>query len=79
MPVREPHPVFFREAVASILNQTLKDFELIILEAPPGLEATRTLGSFTDCRIRYFCDPSWAHVVDQRNFGLRIANSAEVL
>jgi len=34
MPVLNPHPVYFRQAVESILNQTFEDWELVIVEDP---------------------------------------------
>jgi len=32
MPVLNPHPIYFRQAVESILNQTLDDWELVIMK-----------------------------------------------
>ena len=45
---------FFREALDSILNQTYKDFELIIVNdaSPEGLDAI--VKSYDDPRIRYY-------------------------
>ena len=36
MPVLAPQPIYFREAVSSLLTQTLTDIELIIVRGPIG-------------------------------------------
>ena len=89
--VVDPHPVYFREAVASILGQTLSELELIIIEEPSGrrvadvLQGTeappRSAGAvppIDDARIRHFCHPHRTSLVDQRNRGLEHARSEYV-
>ena len=45
MPVLNPHPVYFPEAVASIVAQTFTDWELVIVEDPSPSSATGPNGS----------------------------------
>lgn len=70
MPVWKPHPVYFREAVRSILRQTLDDMELLVVELPSEVSAERLLAEFQDSRIRYVQSPVRASLVAQRNLGL---------
>jgi glycosyltransferase involved in cell wall biosynthesis len=75
MPVRNPHARFFREAVQSILAQSVRRLELIICEAPPGRQASSMLRDISDSRVLHCTDLGWRHVIDQRNHGLRVARS----
>jgi glycosyltransferase involved in cell wall biosynthesis len=67
MPVLNPHPVHFPEAVASILNQTFSDFELVIVEDPSPASAADLLRLFDDPRIRHFCNDARTGLIAQRN------------
>ena len=78
MAVKNPHPVYFTEAVNSILRQTLTDFEFLIMEAPSQRSAKKLLKGIEDPRIRYVQDARWTHVNDQRNHGLSIAQASLV-
>lgn len=73
--VIDPHPVYFREAVESILSQTLRDLELVIIEEPHGRRVVDVLQGIDDPRIRHFCHPHRTSLVDQRNRGLQHARS----
>jgi glycosyltransferase involved in cell wall biosynthesis len=73
--VIDPHPVYFPEAVRSILGQTLSDLELIIIEEPHGRRVVDVLQGIDDPRIRHFCHPHRTSLVDQRNRGLEHARS----
>jgi glycosyltransferase involved in cell wall biosynthesis len=73
--VIDPHPVYFREAVQSVLNQTLRDLELVIIEEPHGRRVVDVLQGIEDPRIRHFCHPHRTSLVDQRNRGLEHARS----
>jgi glycosyltransferase involved in cell wall biosynthesis len=73
--VIDPHPVYFPEAVHSILGQTLSDLELIIIEEPHGRRVVDVLKGVDDPRIRHFCHPHRTSLVDQRNRGLEHARS----
>ena len=67
MPVLNPHPVYFREAVQSVLAQTLEDFELIIVEDPSPASAADTLTGFNDARIHYYRNLQRTSLIQQRN------------
>jgi glycosyltransferase involved in cell wall biosynthesis len=76
MPVLNPHPVYFREAVASILAQQLADIELVIVEDPGESSAAELLPA--DSRVRHIRNPARTSLVDQRNRALAEA-SADVV
>lgn len=70
MPVLNPHPVYFRQAVESILNQTLQDWELVIVEDPSPRPAAEILKDYPDPRIRHFIKPQRTSLGDAMNLGL---------
>lgn len=70
MAVWKPHPVFFPQALESVLTQTFSEFELIIVEDPSELSAEKILARYTDPRIRYFRQPRRTSLVEQKNRGL---------
>ncbi len=61
MPLYNPEEEHLREAIASILNQTFTDFELLILNDGSKNNAEEVVLSFSDERIRY---------IKQNNMGL---------
>lgn len=67
MPVLNPHPVYFPEAVASVLGQTFADWELVIVEDPSPSSAAELLRRFDDPRIRLISNPDRTGLVAQRN------------
>jgi glycosyltransferase involved in cell wall biosynthesis len=74
MPVLDPHPVYFPEAVQSILQQTFSDWELIIVEEPSSGPAVKDLlPDKSDPRIRVQTHPHRTSLVQQRNRGLEQA------
>ena len=73
--VVDPHPKYFREAVLSVLNQTFRDFELLIIEEPSGRRVVDVLDAINDPRIRHFCHPHRTSLVEQRNRGLANATT----
>ena len=75
MPVLNPHPVYFVEAVRSVLEQTLEELELVIVEDPSPRSAESLLAAFSDPRIRFERNPERTSLVDQRNLALRRAES----
>ncbi len=75
MPVLAPQPIYFREAVSSLLTQTLTDIELIIVEDPSENSAEQLIAELADPRIRYFRNPKRTSLVDQRNKALSEARA----
>lgn len=54
MPIHNTKEEYLREAIESVLNQTYKDFEYIILNnSPSNKEMDRIVKSYEDKRIRY--------------------------
>lgn len=70
MPVLNPHSVYFRQAVQSVLAQTFTDFELVIVEDPSKVDGKALLADIVDPRIRHIQNPARTSLVDQRNRGL---------
>ncbi len=59
---------YLREAVASILNQTFKDFELLIVnDSPQNTELDKVIESFDDSRIKYFRNETNLGISGARN------------
>lgn len=70
MPVVNPHPVYFPQAVASILNQTVQELELIIVEEPSQSFGPDLLANVKDPRLRHLMHSHRTSLVQQRNRGL---------
>jgi len=70
MPVYDPHPVHFREAVDSILRQTIPDWELLIVEDPSPRSAAGLLADVHDPRIRHLQRRDRDTLVVSLNWGL---------
>ena len=74
MPVYNTQEDFLREAVKSILHQTLADFELLIIDdCSTNPEIEKILKSFDDPRIRLLRTPHNSGAAAARNLGLREA------
>lgn len=54
MPVYKTKEEYLREAIASILSQTFKDFEFLILDDCPEDNREAVVKSYKDKRIKYF-------------------------
>jgi glycosyltransferase involved in cell wall biosynthesis len=76
LPVYQPHERFFREAVASVLAQTMPDFELIIVEDPSETSAEALLRGTEDRRIRHVVNPRRTSLPEQHNLGLSLSRGA---
>ncbi len=70
MPVYDPHPVHFRQAVDSILRQTMRDWELLIVEDPSPRSAAELLTAVSDPRIRHLPRTDKGTLVESLNRGL---------
>ena len=64
---------FLREAVDSILAQTLRDFELIVIDDASSDRTPELLAEYSDPRIRVIRNPSNLGPGAARNRGLRLA------
>lgn len=53
VPVYRTNPTFLREAIRSVLDQTFRDFELVLLEDCPDDPRESVIREFDDPRIRY--------------------------
>ena len=54
MPVYKTNEKYLREAIESILNQTYRDFEFLILDDCPSDTRENIVKSYNDERIKYF-------------------------
>lgn len=62
-----------REAIESILNQTFKNFELLIINDGSTDNSEEVILSFDDSRICYLSNPSNLGLIDTLNIGLHAA------
>lgn len=75
MPVLDPHPEHFRRAVVSVLEQSMADWELIIVEDPSATSGRDLLASIRDNRVRHVCNPERTSFAAQLNQGLHLARA----
>ncbi|HEX2678193.1 MAG TPA: glycosyltransferase, partial [Polyangiales bacterium] len=62
-------------AVRSILDQSVKDLELIIIEEPSTTRGEDFLRDLPDPRVRHYYHPTRTTLVEQRNRGIELARS----
>lgn len=67
MPVYRPDPGFFAAAVESVLAQSLKDWELVIVEDPSDRLGRDVLDQHADARIRYLLNAGRTGLPRQHN------------
>jgi glycosyltransferase involved in cell wall biosynthesis len=75
MPLYAPEPAYLRSAIESLLQQTLEDFELLIVEDPSSPAAEHLIGHYADPRIRYFLNAHRGSLVESLNHGLELARA----
>ena len=74
MPVYKTPELFLKEAIESILNQTFKDFEFLIIDdCPEDKTCENIISSFTDKRIKYIRNEINLGISGTRNRLLQIA------
>ncbi|MCA8968176.1 MAG: glycosyltransferase [Planctomycetes bacterium] len=78
MPIWRADPLVLRVAIRSIVEQTLRDFELLILEDVSEIAARATVEEFDDERIRHLVHPEKSSMAAARNRGLALARGAFV-
>ncbi len=74
MPVYKTNVDFLNESIKSILNQTFKDFEFIILDDCPDDPRENLVKSFNDERIKYFKNKKNLGISDSRNKLIELAS-----
>ncbi len=70
MPVFNTKPEYLREAVSSVLAQTLKDFELLVVDDCSKPYVGELIKSYADDRIRYFRLEENSGAAVARNYAL---------
>jgi glycosyltransferase involved in cell wall biosynthesis len=75
MAVWNPDPLYFRQAVESILAQTFTDFELILVEDPSPQLAADLLAGIDDERVRIHRLPQRGGLPAALNTGLSLARA----
>ena len=73
MPVRDPDPAFFLAAIQSVLDQTWKELELILIETPGRRPLAGDLTPIEDPRVRHLVAPAGITTAMARNLGMREA------
>lgn len=73
MPVHNEPELYLRTAINSILNQTFKDFEFIIINDASENNAEDVILSYKDERIRYYKNEKNLKVIKTLNKGLSLA------
>ena len=70
---------FLRDTIESVLNQTMKDFELIIVNDCSTDSSEEIVKSYLDDkRVRYFKNEKNMKVSKTRNFGVSVAKAEKV-
>jgi glycosyltransferase involved in cell wall biosynthesis len=81
MPVYRPRLGYLGEAIDSVLRQSFRDFELLLVEAACDEEDVRSqycellTRACGDVRVRHLRYPGPASLVDQLNYGLGLART----
>ena len=70
IPVFDPHPVYFRQAIESVLGQSFSDFELIVVEDPSPSSGQQLLAGVSDPRLNYILNSERTSLPRQHNRGL---------
>lgn len=73
MPVYNTKEAYLREAIESILQQTYKDFELIVVDDFSDAFVRSVVESYTDSRIRYYRLTAQSGAAAARNRALDVA------
>lgn len=70
---------FLRETIDSVLNQTFRDYELLLLnDSPNNTELEEIIASYKDERIRYACNERNYGIAESRNKLLEMAKGEYV-
>lgn len=75
LPVYQPRLEYLQKAIESILHQSFRDFELLVIEAPSGVSIDALLAKYHDKRIQHHRFPAKPSLVKQLNFGLQLSRA----
>ena len=78
LPVYNTNEKHLRECIESILNQTFKDFELVILNDASTVDLDKIINSYSDSRIRYYKNETNLGITKSRNKLLELAQGKYV-
>lgn len=70
VPVFQPDPVYFRQAIDSLLNQTFTDIEVIVVEDPSPRSGAQALAGIDDPRLRHIVNTERTSLPQQHNRAL---------
>lgn len=73
LPIYNTNEKHLKECIESILNQTFKDFELIILNDASTVDLDNIINSYNDDRIRYYKNETNLGITKTRNKLLELA------
>ncbi|MFV0442175.1 MAG: glycosyltransferase [Planctomycetaceae bacterium] len=74
LPIKLPDPRLLAVALESVVNQSFEDWELLLLDASPGSEASDSLPYLTDRRIRHVRLHGAHSLTEQLNCGLEMSS-----
>jgi glycosyltransferase involved in cell wall biosynthesis len=64
---------YIKKCLESLLNQTFKDFELVIVDDASTDRTRKIISEFKDERIKYFRNENWLGISKSRNRGFKLA------
>jgi glycosyltransferase involved in cell wall biosynthesis len=73
VPVFQPHPVYFRAAIESLLRQSFADLEIIVVEDPSPSSGLAILAGIDDARLVHIVNAERTSLPRQHNRGLAAA------
>lgn len=78
VPIRDPHPEHFAQALQSLQEQTHPDFEVVVVETPGGREAAPFVEALDDARFCLVRRDGAPSIAAARNQGIAAAQHALV-
>jgi glycosyltransferase involved in cell wall biosynthesis len=73
MPVYRPVPAYLERAVTSVIDQTLTDWELVIVEDPSDRTGAQVIEAIRDPRIRYHLNSERTGLARQHNHAVAMS------